>query len=992
VNASVVSLLEVGLLVLHIVDLAFALSLALVRSDFDVSAFVRAELFSTGAADLMWLSVVRFLVVPGTVLWRARVARRARALSEALARRTVYDDETKQAASSVAVVNSTAGTAAASSAGRSLSINGNDDDASSGGARTEVVPLLLSDKAAMKERRNARRAAQKATLERARQQIDFDRLMSRATRSLHFANYAVLVLLFVFLTGNLVFVGIKSVLFEFSNFGSVQYFFETTALASSLVFMTSELWVARDVLEAASKDNGRLIPSLHLHGLFLDENMAVPRCDICRERIRERVAYRCRACNFDVCLACFKAHARKQQEDVLRGEHGVRQDEELSNWRYVRRTMLYLKPYWPYVVTALFLLFCRSLSQIFLPNFQGKILDRVIAGDAAGFETNLYYYIGLTISVTVLSSVQSFFFSIVSRKMANLLKDDLFSAMVVQDVAFFDATAVGSLTSRLSGDVNAMISPVQSALAATVSSGLQLVGGLILCIHTSFRLSMLALTVIGPIVLIFRIYAQWSKGINKQIWASWSDANARATEALKNIRTVRAFSMEPDEISAFKGFTKQALANGTKDAIAGMLTSILSNTVDSGVSVLLLAYGGRIVLESHSNPDMSTSVDGGQLTIGALITFQLYWNMVNNAYSNISSVMSDFTRAGGAAQRVISLLDSLPDIDVHAGIKIARANFRGALELRDVHFTYQMRPEEPILKGINLKIEAGKTLALVGRSGGGKSTIIHLLLRFYDPTSGQVLVDGNDLRQMCALDYRRHVGVVTQETQLFRGTIGDNIAYGAEAYTQDDVIAAAKEANAFAFIDAMEEKFATFVGENGVRLSGGQRQRIALARAMMRKPQILLLDEATSALDTESETLVQAAIDKMLADRQCTVVLVAHRLSTVMAADVIAVIDKGRIVEQGTHGELLELGGIYAKLVGKQLQKEANLINADERMALKQSREMTIDALLDDDDAAKKASAKKGEHGDDDNDDDDADDKRAPGGAAKKPAVKRDRR
>jgi ABC-type multidrug transport system fused ATPase/permease subunit len=586
----------------------------------------------------------------------------------------------------------------------------------------------------------------------------------------------------------------------------------------------------------------------------------------------------------------------------------------------------------------------RSVSQIALPNFQGQILDRVIAHDRDGFLSKLYYYIALSVSVTVLSSVQAFCFSLSSRHMARLLKNDLFSSIIVQDIAFFDATASGQLTSRLSGDVNAMISPVQSALASTVSSGFQLIGGLVMCISTSFRLSMLALTTIGPIVLIFRIYAQWSRGINKQIWASWSDANARATEALKNIRTVRAFSMEPKEIEGFERCTGEALRMGIKDAFAGMLTNVLGNVIDNGVSVLLLAYGSTIVLNS-ADPNTNS---GDTLTIGALITFQLYWNMINNAYNTITSVFTSFTQAGGAAQRVISLLDSLPDIDVHAGTMIG-PDFRGDLELSDVHFTYQMRPEEPVLKGVNLRVEAGKTLALVGRSGGGKSTLIHLLLRFYDPTSGVVLVDGQDLRSLCALDYRRRVGVVTQETQLFRGSIAENIGYGAEGFTHDDLVAAAKLANAHEFIEATDDGYDTKVGENGVRLSGGQRQRIALARMLLRKPQVILLDEATSALDTESEALVQAAIDRMLVERRVTVVLVAHRLSTVVNADMIAVIDKGTVAEQGTHAELLARGGIYAKLVGKQLQKEANLIGADEKMRKSSITAITIDDLLDED-------------------------------------------
>ena len=412
----------------------------------------------------------------------------------------------------------------------------------------------------------------------------------------------------------------------------------------------------------------------------------------------------------------------------------------------------------------------------------------------------------------------------------------------------------------------------------------------------------------------------------------------QATEAVRNIRTVRAFAQELAEVDKHEKSTNEALRLGIRDALARMVTDILSNTVDQSISVLLLLYGGWAVLQN----------DG--LTIGDLITFQLYWSQINGAYRSLTSLFSQFTRAGGAASRVMHLLDSLPDIDVHAGTPIDSSSLRGELQLVNVHFTYPMRPNEPVLRGIDLHIRAGSTVALVGRSGGGKSTIVSMLERFYDPTEGQVLIDGVDLKSVCALDYRRNVGLVSQETQLFAGTIEDNIAYGTEAYTHDDVVHAAKQANAFDFIDSFDEGFDTKIGENGTRLSGGQRQRLAIARMLMRKPRILLLDEATSALDTESEQMVQAAIDQILSERSATVVLVAHRLSTVKNADLIAVVDHGRIVEAGTHDELVAAKGIYHKLVARQLVKDANVIDQGKSKKKKASLKDSVsdvDALMD---------------------------------------------
>eukprot|EP01126_Amoeba_proteus_P067527 TRINITY_DN9992_c0_g2_i1.p1 TRINITY_DN9992_c0_g2~~TRINITY_DN9992_c0_g2_i1.p1 ORF type:complete len:291 (-),score=87.53 TRINITY_DN9992_c0_g2_i1:175-954(-) len=256
-----------------------------------------------------------------------------------------------------------------------------------------------------------------------------------------------------------------------------------------------------------------------------------------------------------------------------------------------------------------------------------------------------------------------------------------------------------------------------------------------------------------------------------------------------------------------------------------------------------------------------------------------------------------------------------------------------------------MRPDEKVLQGVNLDIPAGSVCALVGKSGSGKTTLISLILRLYDTKGGCILIDGEDIRNINPLSYRQHIGIVSQDTELFNGTVEANIAYGVNSYTKEDLINAAKEANAHEFIMGFEEGYQTRVGERGTRLSGGQKQRVALARVFLRKPKLMLLDEATSALDAESESLVQEAIDRLITNGGCTVILVAHRLSTVVNSDKICVVHKGRIVEQGTHSQLIMEGGIYSKLVSKQLSKMQNDLESKDKEG--KSALDVIDTLID---------------------------------------------
>ena len=410
---------------------------------------------------------------------------------------------------------------------------------------------------------------------------------------------------------------------------------------------------------------------------------------------------------------------------------------------------------------------------------------------------------------------------------------------------------------------------------------------------------------------------------------------------------MRAFGTEAREIAKYDNALQEILERGLINSIASTATFALTNYLDLGAGVLILYFGGMSILDSSNS---------NELTIGKLITFQLYWNMINSAYKGLQNVLTAFTRGAGAAERVLTLLDHIGDKEhnLYSGLY---NRLDGHIFVENVHFHYKSRPDNPVLKGIDLHVEPGQVIAFVGRSGGGKSTMIHLLMRFYDATKGQILYNKErmPLNEMNLSKLRQSLGLVAQDTQLFDCTIKENIIYGVdklngddgkenEEVSMDEIVHYAKLANCHQFISEFEEGYDTRIGERGIRLSGGQKQRIAICRMLMKKPSILFLDEATSNLDTESEALVQAAIDKTIwfdenaeiADdeqkewkfKANAVILVAHRLSTVINADKIAVIDKGKIVEFGNHEQLLRIkDGVYHKLVQRQIQREQNQLD-----------------------------------------------------------------
>ncbi|CAI5527639.1 unnamed protein product, partial [Closterium sp. Naga37s-1] len=622
-------------------------------------------------------------------------------------------------------------------------------------------------------------------------------------------------------------------------------------------------------------------------------------------------------------------------ETALRGDKGIRFEKVLTPRQYLLRSIGLAYKELPLIVTGFTCLAVTSGAGLLIPTYQGRIVDDVKDGhaDKAQFHRDVLAMALCSLITGIFGGLRGLCFSVVGKRVLKTLQDKLFEGVIIQDIAYFDSTTTGELTSRLTNDVAAMSEPINWQLSALVRNLASLVGGVLLCFVTSWKLSILAFTTMAPILHITAVYSRWSRDLNRKRYAVLAEANSAASEALSNIRTVRAFSTEVVERERYESKTMAAMAKGVRDALAYSGAVAINNWLDLGASVLILWYGGVLVMEGH-------------MRLGQLIAFQLYWNLIQSGYQSIMSVLMSLTKASGAAQRVLSLIDSLPDIDPDAGTKVS--TLQGSIRMEDVHFHYQMRPEHPVLKGVSLHVDAGQVLALVGRSGGGKSTVVHLLMRFYDPVQGRIVMDGRDLRELNLRSVHAHMGLVAQDTQMWACSIEENIAYGLPSYTRAEVEEAAKHANAHDFITKFPEGYATRVGERGVRLSGGQRQRIAIARMLLRRPRVLLLDEATSALDAESEALVQGALDRLIAEGGRTIVLVAHRLSTVRNADSICVLEGGKVAENGTHEQLLEIpNGVYERLVRRQLSKAANTLGGIESSAAAADKHDRIDSLIE---------------------------------------------
>ncbi|XP_037087475.1 LOW QUALITY PROTEIN: mitochondrial potassium channel ATP-binding subunit-like [Pollicipes pollicipes] len=491
--------------------------------------------------------------------------------------------------------------------------------------------------------------------------------------------------------------------------------------------------------------------------------------------------------------------------------------------------------------------------------------------------------------------------SYMGEGMAADLRSQLFGVLMEQDVAFYDHHKTGEVINRLTTDVQDFKSSFKMCVSQGMRSIAQVVGCVAALYHISPQLTLGSAVVIGSVVSVGTMIGRGLRAISRDAQQQVAHATAVAEEAVGNVRTVRAFAMEDSETEFYVEEVNKSRDIHIRLGVGIGLFQAGANLFMNSVVLATLYYGGYLMSQR-------------QLTAGDLMSFLVASQTIQRSLAQMSILFGTFVRGMSAGARVFEYMNLRAEIPIRGGATIPVSQLTGSVEFRDVTFNYPTRPQVVVLDHMQLHVPAGHMLALVGYSGGGKSTCAALLERFYDPVSGQVLLDGHDLRSLDPHWVRgRVIGYINQEPVLFATSIKENIRYGRTDATDEEVEAAARLANAHQFVSALPDGYDTAVGERGVTLSGGQKQRVAIARALLKDPRILVLDEATSALDAESEKVVQEALDRVVTGR--TVLVIAHRLSTVRNADTIAVIADGKVAEMGSHAELVRKRGLYWDLV-----------------------------------------------------------------------------
>jgi ATP-binding cassette subfamily B protein len=560
-----------------------------------------------------------------------------------------------------------------------------------------------------------------------------------------------------------------------------------------------------------------------------------------------------------------------------------------------------------YLPGSIFVVF-STLTALVYPYVVRLIMDDAIgAGHLEKLNQLALILIGILLVEAAATMGRDYCFGLGAERVGFRLRTSVFHTLLRQDIQFFDSRDVGEITTRLWADVPPLEHALGEELAEALKNVIVVAGGLVLLLFTSAWLTLLMLIGLPPIALASSWLGRRVKSMAGQAQNALGDAGAAATEVLSGVRTVRAFGQETAEERRFARQLARAFESAKRRVKARSLFSGVSVLAGEFAALIAIFVGGRLIVQ-------------GQMTTGTMLAFILYALLVARGLRNSTRFGGEALRAIGASEWIFALLDQRPSIPLEGGER--PSTFDGSIAFDNVRFRYPMRRDVEALKGITLQIAPGELIAIVGKSGSGKSTLLNLLLRFYDPDEGRVLADGRDIRALDPSWLRSQIATVMQEPTLFSRGVADNIRYGAPDAGDHDVRRAAEWASAQEFIHGLPETYTSTIGDRGVQLSGGQRQRLAIARALLRRPKILILDEATSALDAELESDVQQALRKI--EYRPTTLVIAHRLSTVAHVDRVIVLDQGRIVESGTHDELLRTSTFYKQLVQTQLVAAGN--------------------------------------------------------------------
>jgi len=567
------------------------------------------------------------------------------------------------------------------------------------------------------------------------------------------------------------------------------------------------------------------------------------------------------------------------------------------------RVFRFIKPFKIPFIIGLLVLFISSITTMVFPKVLGDLIDSVNADDATTVNTFTLLLVGIFLVTAILSFLRVYLFGLVTYKALALLRITTYKHLISSPMSYFSKRRVGELSSRITSDIALLQDTFTTTIAEFLRQFITIPVGMFFLLFISFRLTVFMIAVIPIVAIIGIFFGKYIKKLSKEAQDDIADANTVVDETLHGIASVKAYANEFFEILRYKKSIDSSVNTSIKRALwRGVFIGLIMFAAGAAI-VSIIWYGLHMVQNEV-------------ITLGELLSFAIYSALLGFSFAGAADLFSQLQKAIGATENLMDILDETTEgvtLEETPEIKI-----EGNLVFNNVYFSYPSRRDIQVLKGISFSVEQGKQIAIVGPSGSGKSTIAGLIFRFYDPESGNITIDEKELNNYQLSQIRNQMAIVPQEVMLFGGSIKENIEYGKPGATEEEIFEAAKKANALEFIEGFPEKFETLVGDRGIQLSGGQKQRIAIARAILKDPSVLVLDEATSALDSESERLVQEALERLMEGR--TSIVIAHRLSTIKKADTIIVLDNGKIKEKGTHEELVKKeNGIYKNLSTLQL-------------------------------------------------------------------------